>query len=150
MKRLIAITAVLVFVLTAVPAFAAAPRAVLVVSDVIKMSKAGVGDDEIIAFVHKTREPFDISGDDVIAMTDAAVSKAVIKAVIDEAASDRNTRNRRQTVYEPRVVAPYWYGYDPYWYGYDPFWYGPRVGFSIGIGVGRGHYRGHYRHGRWR
>jgi hypothetical protein len=148
MKRLILAALLL---LAATNAFALA-RTVVVVDDVIRMSKAGVGDDEIIAFVKKSDEPFDVSGDDVIAMTDARVSRAVVKAVIDESAArmrsdrrrDDGDRTRTRTVY----VSPYW---DP-WY-YDPFYYSPRLSFGLSFGSRwyGGYYGGYYggiRHGR--
>lgn len=159
MKRCIPAVALLL-VIAAVPAFALdvdppatlPARTVILVSDVIKMAQAGVSDEAIIAYVHNFRRPFDVSADDIIAMTDARVSSAVIKTVEDEAAAwkDREPRRERETtntrVY---VTAPY---YDPWFYpgyypySYDPFFYGPR--FSFGIGFGFGHFRGgHFR--RW-
>lgn len=147
MKRVILAVAILLVTMAALPAFAVS-RTVVVVDDVIKMAKAGVGDEEIIAFVKKAPDAFDITGDDVIAMTDAKVSRAVIKFVIDESAARmradaRETPTRREatTVY----VRPY---YDPFYYGsygyYDPFWYGPRVSLNFGFGgyYGGGHYGG--------
>lgn len=128
----------------------------MVVDDVIRMSKAGVSDENIIAFVKKSAEPFEISGDDVIAMTEAHVSEAVIKAVIDDsevrmgeerrqAERDRReetTRERRSTVYvTPGFYSPW---YDPFYSGYyDPFWYRPRVFVGFTFGRFRG---GHFRH----
>lgn len=149
MKRVILAVAILLTVV-ALPAFAVS-RTVVVVDDVIKMAKAGVGDDEIIAFVKKTPDAFDITGDDVIAMTDAKVSRAVIKFVIDESAARmradaRGTPTRRET--STVYVRPY---YDPFYYGsygyYDPFWYGPRVYLNFGFGprFGGGHYGGGHR-----
>jgi hypothetical protein len=143
MKRLFLFA---VLLLVAVPMFAIA-RTVVVVDDVIRMSKAGVGDDEIIAFVRKSAEPFDVTGDDVIAMTDAKVSRAVVKAVIDESSTrmrserrDDGDRTRTRTVY----VAPY---YDPFSYSYDPFYYRPSL--YLGFGFGRSYYYGggYYRGG---
>src|SRR5436309_6461353 len=78
-KRLIPLLAVLLF---AAPSFALdeanrndrtdrARRTVIVVDDVIRMAQAGVGGDAIIGYVRNTREPFDVSGDDLIAMTHA-------------------------------------------------------------------------------
>jgi len=145
-KRLILLLAVLLFT---APLFALdeanrtdrvdrARRTVIVVDDVIRMAQAGVGDDAIIAYVRDTREPFDVSADDLIAMTNAHVSERVIKAVEDEATARkdydrRGTRETRSTVY----VAPYPYYYDPFYYPYyDPFWYGPRVSFGLGFGFG--------------
>ena len=146
MKRLLL---AFLLVLMATNAFAIS-RTVLVVDDVIKMSKAGVGDDEIIAFVRKSDEPFEVTGDDVIAMTDAKVSRPVVKAVIDESAArmrrDRSYRDddrgRTRTVY----VSPYSY-YDPW---YDPFYYSPRLylGLSFGSRFYGGGYYGGFRH--WR
>lgn len=126
----------------------------MVVDDVIRMSKAGVADENIIAFVKKTAEPFDVGSDDVIAMNDARVSADVIKAVIDESAArmkeersvaDRETRDRtgdrRTTVYVTPGYSPW---YDPFYYGsYDPFWYRPRV--FVGFTFGRFH-GGRFRH----
>jgi hypothetical protein len=147
------ILAVAALLISAMPALAGT-RTVMVVDDVIRMSKAGVTDENIIAFVKKSDEPFDVSGDDVIAMNDAHVSADVIKAVIDESAarmkeerrvadSDRRERtsDRRTTVYvNPGVYSPW---YDPFYYGYDPFWYRPRV--FVGFTFGRFH-GGHFRH----
>ena len=148
MKRLILLLAVLLFT---APLFALdeanradrpdrARRTVIIVDDVIRMAQAGVGDDAIIAYVRNSREPFDVSADDLIAMTNAHVSEKVMKAVEDEAATRkdrdydrRDTRESRSTVY----VTPYPYYYDPYYYPYyDPFWYGPRVSFGFGFGFG--------------
>lgn len=144
MKRVTLTVAVLLLAMAA-PVFAV-NRTVMVVDDVIKMTKAGVADDAIIAFVKKTAEPFEVNGDDVIAMNDAHVSSAVIKAVIDESAvrmrDDR--RDSRRVYVTPGFYSPY---YDPFYYGYyDPFWYGPRV--FVGFGYTHyGHFRGgHFRH----
>lgn len=146
MKRVIL---TLGFLLAAAPAFAV-NRTVVLVDEVIKMTKAGVGDEEIIAYVKKTDAPFDINGDDVIAMNDAHVSPAVLKFVIDESAA--RMRNERRQPSRERVYVRPGYVYDPFWYGYgygyyDPFWYGPRVGIGFGFGPRFG-FRGgfHHRH----
>ncbi len=153
MKRSILAVAALLLCIAAIPAFAVT-RTVLVVDDVIKMTKAGVGDDEIIAFVKKSAAPFEITGDDVIALTEANVSKPVVKFLIDESAAriraDRQepavvrevVREPASTVYVGAYVDPWYYGWGwgyPY-YGY-PSW-------SIGIGwYGGGYYGGgHYPH----
>jgi hypothetical protein len=78
----------------AAPVFAI-QRTVVMVDEVIRMSKAGVGDDEIIAYIRKNDQAFDVTGDDVIAMTEANVSKAVIKEVIDESSARMQHRSRR-------------------------------------------------------
>src|SRR2546430_9836737 len=67
-------------------------RRVVIVDEVIRMSQAGVDDDAIISYVAKSREPFDVSADDIIAITDAHVAKDVIKAVVDESAARKGPR----------------------------------------------------------
>lgn len=121
------------------------------VDEVIRMSKAGAGDDEIIAYIRRNDQAFDVSGDDVIAMTEANVSKAVIKEVIDESSArmrrdrsidreDRSDRGRTRV-----YIGAGWY--NPYWY--DPYWYGPHLSISFGSrgwGWGYGYYP---RYGRY-
>jgi hypothetical protein len=129
------------------PLFAADTRSII--DDVIRMQHAGVADENIIEFVHKTDGRFTVSADDIIALSDAKVPRTVIKAVLDEAderngvsRDDRNrevVRDRTAVVVAPSV---YPYYYDPfYYYGYDPFWWGPR--FSVGLRFG-GYYGGYH------
>jgi hypothetical protein len=117
-------------------------RTVVVVDDVIRMSAAGVADDAIISYVRNTRDNFDVTADDIIAMTDAHVSKDVVKAVVDESAARKDRRGARDRRYF--VAAPYPYYYDPFYY--DPFWYGPRFSFGFGFGPRfGGGFRGRHR-----
>jgi hypothetical protein len=152
--RRIHLLAIAVAMFVAVPLFAVSRSNI--VDDVVRMQKAGVGEDEIIQFVHKSNSHFDVSADDMIALADAHVSRNVIKAVLDEADArgerrddrrdDRGYSRGRDTVYVAPYVAggyPYYapYGYAPYgyydpWY-YDPWFYGPRVSFGFGFGFGR-------------
>ena len=112
------------------------------------MAAAGVSDDAIIAYVRNTRADFDVTADDIIAMTDAHVSSGVVKAVVDEAAARKDRRGTHARSYY--AAAPYPYYYDPFYYPayYDPWLYGPRFGFGIGIGIGPrfgGGFRGRHR-----
>jgi hypothetical protein len=157
-KRLIPLAALLFLTLASAPIFALdrndpanrsdRGRHQTVVEDVIRMAQAGVSDDAIISYVVHTRDRFDVTADDVIAMNNAHVSKEVVKAVMDEsgARDDRRYANQTQRVYV--APAPYYGWYDPF-YGpyYDPFWYGPRVAIGFGFGYGR-FYGGGFRHGR--
>ena len=154
MKRIhLLLAAVLLF--AAVPLLAAR-RDTNVVDDVIRMQKAGVAEDEIVAFVHKGEARFDVTADDMIALHDAGVSRNVIKAILDEADNrgerrDSDRYRGRSYAYSysaPPVYYGYWgvpYYYDPFYspYYYDPFWYGPRI--SVGFGFGFGGYWGGYR-----
>jgi hypothetical protein len=139
-RRITHAVAALFLVLVAAPLFAVQRNAV---DEVIRMTRAGVAEDTILDYLEKTDARIIVTGDDVIAMNDAHVSKAVIKAVVDAADSRRNDRSYRDRGYvAPRVVVAAPYYYDPYYY-YDPFWYRPSfsLGFSFG-GFGYGGYRG--------
>lgn len=142
--RLLAIALV---ALVAVPLFATTTTNanVNVVDDVIRMYKSGVPEDAIIQFVQKSNTRFDVTADDLIALSDAKVPRTIIKAVLDEA-DVRNDRHdvrdvrgndSRTTVVVERPYFGYWGGwydpwyYDPYWYGYG---YGPRLGLSVTFG----------------
>lgn len=130
--------AVLVLALASTSLFAATRN---ITDDVLKMYKAGVAEEAIIDFVHKTDGRLEVTADDIIAMSDAHVPRTIIKAVLDEAdvrngRNSRDVRGTRETVVvSPGYISPW--VYDPYYY--DPFWY-PR--FSVGFGFGRGYYGG--------
>jgi hypothetical protein len=146
----------ILLILTAAPLFAAR-RDTNIVDDVIRMQKAGIAEEEIIAFVHKGESRLDVTADDMIALHDAGVSRNVIKAILDEsdARGERRDGNRgRDCGYAPPRYTygyygvPYFYDpwyYDPWYYGYG---YGPRVsvGFNFGFGRYWGGHRGGIRH----
>ena len=169
------IFAVALLLIAALPAFAMT-RTVMVVDDVIRMSQAGVGDAEIIAFINKNTTPFEINGDDVIAMQNAKVSPAVMTTVLDASvASMRAARSSAPNTHydssapaqgssSTTVVVPPAYGYPyngysyPYYDGYAYPYYGygyPYYGYyspywwypSVSIGFGFGYYGGYYGHG---
>src|SRR3954452_1378127 len=150
--RIIQAVAALFLVLVAAPLFAVQRNAV---DEVIRMTRAGVAEDTILDYLEKTDARIIVTGDDVIAMTDAHVSKAVIKAVVDAADSRRNDRSYRDRSYvAPRVVVstPYYYNPYPYYY-YDPFWYRPSFSLNFGFGgfgYRGGHFGGGYRGGHGR
>ncbi|MGA8810840.1 MAG: hypothetical protein WB973_23450 [Thermoanaerobaculia bacterium] len=142
-RRITHAIAALFLVLAAAPLFAVQRNAI---DEVIRMTRAGVAEDTILDYLEKTDARIVVTGDDVIAMTDAHVSKVVIKAVVDAADSRRNSRNngdyRDRGYVAPRVVVASPYYYDPYYY-YDPFWYRPSFSLSLGFG-GFGFRGGHF------
>jgi len=151
-KAIIRAAAVLVLIVAAAPLFAIddQQKPARLVDDVIRMTRAGVDEETIVRFVEKSDGKIDVSADDLIAMTDAKVSRKVIKAVLDEADQrDGTPRTERRTVVVSPGYYPAYYGpryYDPFYY-YDPFWYGPRFSFSVGFGR---YYGGHrFGHRRW-
>lgn len=136
-----------VLLLTAAPAFALNNSQL--VDDVIRMSRAGVGEEEILAYVRNESGKYDIGATDVIAMSEAKVTTAVVKSVIAEARDRIDVQRER-----PRPARSYYVGpsygfydpwYDPFWYGYG-YGYGPR--FSAGIGF-RPRWYHPYRWRRW-
>jgi hypothetical protein len=146
-KQIVHAVAALFLVLVAAPLFAVQRNAV---DEVIRMAKAGVAEDTILEYIDKTDARIVVTGDDVIAMTEANVPKAVVKAMVDAAGARRDYRDRSYS--GPRVVvtAPYYSGYSPYYY-YDPFWYRPSfyLGFGGFYGGGfRGGFHGGSHHGR--
>jgi len=146
-KRIIHTVAALFLLLVAAPLFAVQRNAV---DEVIRMAKAGVAEDTILDYLAKTDARIVVTGDDVIAMTEANVPKEVIKAVVDAAADHNRGDYRNRSSYSPRVVVASPYYYSPYYY-YDPFWYRPSLSLSFGFGHyyhgSRGGFRGgHHRH----
>jgi len=143
-KTIIHTVAALFLLLIAAPLFAVQRNAV---DEVIRMAKAGVSEDTMLEYVAKTDAKIVVTGDDVIAMTDANVPKEVVKALVDASGNRRDYRDRGYSSTRVVVAAPYYapYYYDPYYY-YDPFWYRPSVflGFRFGGGF-RGGFRGHHR-----
>jgi hypothetical protein len=147
--------AVTLVALLALPLFAASANPV---DDVIRMYRSGVPEEAIIQFVQKANTRFDVTADDLIALSDAKVPRTIIKAVLDEA----DVINGRGTVHDSRpasrttvVVSPGYgygygyYGYAPYW-GYDPWFYDPFFyGGRFSVGVNFGHFGGGFRGGHF-
>lgn len=137
-KHIIHAVAALFLVIVAAPLFAVQRN---VVDEVIRMTRAGVSEDAMLNYVDKTDIRIVVTGDDVIAMTEANVPKAVIKEVVDN--SGRSSRDHAYV--SPRVVVSTPYYYDPYYY-YDPFWYRPSLYLGFGFG---GFYGGGFRGGHF-
>ncbi|HSY51835.1 MAG TPA: hypothetical protein VLC46_23735 [Thermoanaerobaculia bacterium] len=146
MKRTIIHTvAALFLLLIAAPLFAVQRNAV---DEVIRMAKAGVSEDTMLEYIAKTDARIVVTGDDVIALTDANVPKEVVKALVDASHDRQSYRDRSDSSPRVAVAAPgyYPYYYDPYYY-YDPFWYRPSVVLGFGFGGG---FRGGFRGGHFR
>jgi hypothetical protein len=155
MKRSLPLLAFLLLAFVSLPLFAVQRS---VVDDVIRMTKAGVAEETILDFVKKAEARYDVTADDMIAMSDAKVSRIVMKAVLDQAdstngrstphdalADGRGDRVVRETVVVGGVPYGYYSRYAPWPYWYDPFWYGPglSIGFSFGPYYRYGSYYGY-------
>lgn len=100
----------------------------MTVSDVVALSKAGVGDSVIIAQMHATQSAFALSNQEIIDLKNAGVSEKVIAAMIKT-----NARSgKRDSSY---VYVPY-----PY-YGYPRSYWGVSLGWGHYYG---GHFGGHH------
>jgi uncharacterized membrane protein YgcG len=147
-KKIIHAVAALFLVIVAAPLFAVQRN---VVDEVIRMAKAGVAEDTILEYVDKTDIRIVVTGDDVIAMTDANVPRAVVKAVVDSSSASRDRNYRDRSYSSTRVIVSPRY-YDPYYYNYyDPFWYRPSLylGFGFSGYYGGGFRGGHYSGGHF-
>ncbi len=102
----------------------------MTMQDVIALSQAKVADDVIISQIRASGTYFTLSTQDIIDLTNAGVSKAVIQAMIKTGeVSGRESGGRYY--YYPPYYSP-WY----FWADY-PFYYYPWYpAFSIGLGFG--------------
>jgi hypothetical protein len=132
-------------------------------SDVVQMTRAGLSDETIIAYVQarRIRLDADVGADDLIRLRQSGVSENVVRYIASasdvEASPSGPSREMTYdssggTAYpvEPSYAEdetypysyaygyPYWYAYGyPYWSGY-PYWYGYGPSFSAGFFVGSG------------
>ena len=115
--------------------------AMLSTQDVIKMSKAGVGDNTIISLMNTTGSRFRLRAQDVVELADSGVSDNVISAMIKTERQSRGARND-----EGYDTSPAYSWYYPYWDPWFATWY---PGFWGGYYYsrpyyGRGYYAPHY------
>jgi hypothetical protein len=89
MQRIILAT--LLTIVMSIPAPAQTPTPVsenqVSVEDVLTMSQIGLSDDIVIARIHQHNKPIDLSTDDLVRLKQAKISDAVIRALIDPAAT---------------------------------------------------------------
>lgn len=137
--------------------------------DILKLSRAKVSEDVIIAFVQGHSRHFDLTASEIVHLRENGVSDRVLAAMVNQqppvpapqsppqpaapvtaasvsAAQDAagNTPAPAATVYVVPPSAPYSYAPYPY-YGYS--YPAVSVGFAFGTGWGYGHYGGCYRGG---
>ncbi|HEX7251862.1 MAG TPA: hypothetical protein VF376_03195, partial [Thermoanaerobaculia bacterium] len=113
--------------------------------DVVQMTRAGLSDSTIIAYLKSRSARFvgDVSASDLIQMQHAGVSEAVLHYIAsvtgvegpppDNAVSydtpafgdqpPPDSNGGETVAVGPSDDSGYGYGY-PYWYGYAPYWYG--------------------------
>jgi hypothetical protein len=165
MKRALAFTAILL--LFGAAAAQAEPGAQYrfsnrLLGDVVEMTRAGLSDETIVAYVtsRRVRLDADVSAQDLIRLRQAGVSESVVRAIAGASGvSDREVGRPGQMTYDSSGVegeaaepsggedvaydSPRPYGYRPYWYAWygDPWWYGygygPYVSSTFFFGGGR-------------
>lgn len=82
-RSILGFTAALLL-LAAAPLFGLATN---IIDDVMRMTRASVDDETIIAFVQGEQRAFEVTADDMIAMTNAHVAKKVVQALLDRSAA---------------------------------------------------------------
>jgi uncharacterized membrane protein YgcG len=173
MKHAVVFSAIFLLGVLAALAEPAPPRRFSnpLLEDVVQMTRAGLSDSTIIAYVkaRRARLDEDLRSDDLIRLQRAGVSERVVRYIagaadVEAPVADRDaevTYDSRDdgTAYpvEPSDGDGYgytsWYGY-PYWYAYSPyfsstFFFGGRHFFHGGsfghrsFGHGGGHSSGH-------
>lgn len=134
-------------------------------TDVVEMTRAGLSDATIVAYVkaRRSRLDSDVSAEDLIRLRQAGVSETVVGTIAGITGLDGGQSGPdREAVYDSREAAaspvepsypededysyayghPYWYAYGyPYWYGYGPyfsstFFFGGRSFHGRGFGHG--------------
>lgn len=114
-------------------------------NDVVEMTRAGLSDDTIVAYVRarRARLDADVSAGDLIRLRRSGVHETVVAYIAGvsgiEGAGEASNETRYDSsgeraqpvepsqgedeAYAYAYGHPYWYGWlgYPYWYGYDPF-----------------------------
>lgn len=137
--------------------------------DILKLSRAKVGDDVIVAFIKGGNRRFELTASEIVQLRNEGVSDRVLAAMVNKespaapppsppqpavpasaasvsAAPDAagNPPAPAATVYVVPTSAPYSsapYAPYPYYYGYS--YPAVSVGFAFGTGWGYGHYGGY-------
>jgi uncharacterized membrane protein YgcG len=133
-------------------------------NDVVEMTRAGLSDATIVAYVkaRRSRLDSDVNADDLIRLRQAGVSEAVVGSIAGitgldggpsrpDSEATYDSREETAVPVEPSYAEdeayPYPYGY-PYWYAYGyPYWYGygPRFSTTFFFG-GRSFHGGGFGH----
>jgi hypothetical protein len=157
MKRTLALSIAFLLASVVLLAEPASPRRYSnrLMNDVVQMTRAGLSDSTIIAYVKARRSRLaDVSADDLISLRQAGVSEPVVAYIagavgIEGGEYDRDSQMDYQsqsdeggtTAVEPSYPVDgydgyYSYGY-PYWYAWGyPYWYGYWPGFSTSVFIG--------------
>jgi hypothetical protein len=116
-------------------------------NDVVEMTRAGLSDATIVAYVkaRRSRLDSDVNADDLIRLRRAGVSEAVVGTIAGITGLDGGPSGQghdSEAIYDSREETavpvepsysedeaysypygyPYWYAYGyPYWYGYGPY-----------------------------
>ncbi len=168
MKRTAVLSAILLLVTLAASAEPAPARRFSnpLFNDVVQMTRAGLSDATIVAYVkaRRARLEADVNADDLIRLRQAGVSESVVgyiagvegmnvpsrasgSDVAYDSSGSAETSYGEDEAYSYASIYPYpywygWWGYGyPYWYAYSPFFSG-RVFISGRFGGRRFDHRG--------
>ena len=94
------------------------------VSDVLKLASAGIGDEVIFSFIRTSREPGSVSAEDILALKNAHVGDGVIQALLARnPAPQGNTAQPKVPDPDPRVAPAPLYDQPPMAPGPGYTWY---------------------------
>lgn len=172
MKQALAFSAILLFGASMASAQPRPSRAFSnrLFTDVVEMTRAGLSDATIVAYVkaRRARLDSDVSAGDLIRLRQAGVSETVVGTIAGITGLDGGrSGSDNEAVYDSREAtassvepvepsypededSSYSYGYGrPYWYAYGyPYWYGYGPYFSSRVFIGgRSFHGGGGRHG---
>ncbi|HEY6147879.1 MAG TPA: hypothetical protein VIZ69_09280 [Thermoanaerobaculia bacterium] len=125
--------------------------------DVVQMTRAGLSEATIIAYVkaRRSRLEVDVTADDLIQLRRSGVSENVVRYIAGAVNLQVPEGSDREVTYESRggssgaaqpvdgedyaVDGPYTYGWYPYPYAYGyPYWYAYSPYFATGVFIGGG------------
>jgi len=78
------------------------------VAEVVKLTKAGLGEEVVLAYVKNSKSPYRLSADDVLALKTAGISSPVLTAMLTHDSPAQNNVEQRpaQPVAVPTSVPP--------------------------------------------
>lgn len=128
-------------------------------ADVVKLSKAGLGDQVIIEFLRTRNTRITLTASDVVDLKAAGVADSVVKFMLKAPSKEKGATNGGCGATEARTPAvttvvttpiyrenPYYYGYYGYGYGY-PYRYGYYYPYSYSHVYSRPWHYGYSHHG---
>lgn len=121
------------------------------VPDILKLVRANLSDDTIVAYVKNTGQHYTLNAGEIIMLKQQGVSDQVLNAMLQNPVATAQPRPAVQPTYvvQPAYVATTpAYSY-PYYSSYNPFYYLPPISLSFGWSSGGSYWGGGWHGGGW-